>query len=182
MADSHVGRSGGFITRGKVTNRKDDPTQTGMVRVQWLTGGASQDQLDDESRPWTKVMQSTTSASLGSRGGPHTGLLEGTEVFGVPIDGSGQDFLVIGTATPSGKDNDQTPKYDSEIPRAAKNENNGGGDNQPKWDDINDIVTQDKWIGDFGEQEGGPTKTASLYPKLNDSFGEETDAIHYGQT
>ena len=182
MADPHVGRSGGYITRGKVVNRKDDPTQTGQVRVQWMTGAASQDSVDSADLPWSKVAQSSSSGSLGSRGGPHTGLLENSEVIGIPIDGSGQDFIVIGTLTPSGKDNDQTPKYDSEIPRGAKNENNGGGDNQPKWDDINDIVTQDKWIGDFGEQEGGPTKTASLYPKLSDSLGEATDAIHYGQT
>lgn len=182
MADPHVGRSGGYLTRGKVVNRKDDPTQTGQVRVQWMTGGASQDAVNPDDLPWTKVLQSTFSGSIGSKGGPHTGLLEGTECYGMPIDGAGQDFVVIGTATPSGQDNDGTPKYDSEIPRPAKNENNGEGENQPKWDDINDIVTQDKWIGDFGEEVGGPTKTASLYPKLPDSIGEETDAIHYGQS
>lgn len=168
MSVRDLGKSGGFLTIGEVVNRKDDPTQSGMVRVRWLTGGAVQHEIADDDLPWTAAIHAGSNPSLGQTGGPHTGFREGTKVVGIPIDGQGQDFLILGSLVKMGTgDVDQPGTIDSDIPQAAKS-NENGGETQPRWGDVNAVVTQ-KSIVEYAESEAGGR--SAKYATLDDAIG-----------
>jgi hypothetical protein len=167
---------GGFITFGEVVNVADDPTQSGLVRVKWQLGAATQTEVPDTDLPWTKSVLPSTNPSLKQTGGPHTGLQKGSRVVGVPIDGSGQEFLIIGSIVSSGTGKpDEKATLDSDIPRAAKVEENGG-EKQPRHGDVNDVVTQ-KSITKYAEEEGGSEKKAARFPQFDDAIGTYDRAI-----
>jgi len=99
-----------------------------------------------------------TNPSLGGVGGPHTGLKVGSKVYGSPTDGSGQDFLIVGTLVAGGKgDPDQEQKSDSDVPAEAK-EQTKDGLNQPRYGDRRydadakklDIKSIIQWAADEG--------------------------------
>jgi hypothetical protein len=178
VAEQNYGRTGGYFTVGIVKNVEDDPTQTGLVKVQWQVGGGAQDQLGEDDLPWTRCMFPASNPSLGQTGGPHTGLRVGSVVYGVPIDGAGQEFMIVGSSPKSGDgDPDQDAQYDSDIPQPAKIQDVGGQD-QPRYGDVNAIVTQES-IVKYSEQEGGQYRSAALYASLDDSIGTRDDAITY---
>jgi hypothetical protein len=175
MAETSFGRPSGYMAVGRVVNVKDDPTQTGQVRVKWLEGAASQDTIGDEDLPWTRCLFPVSNPSLGQTGGPHTGLQVGSMVYGTTVDGAGQEYMIMGSAPKSGSgEHDQDPTFDSDIPQSAKQEKTS--ETQPRYGDVNAIVTK-KSIVPYGEQEGGGFKTAALYPGLTDSIGLQDDAI-----
>jgi hypothetical protein len=173
MVDRNLGVTAGYWAIGKVVNVKDDPTQSGMVRVRWLLGALSQNAIGDDDLPWSKVMFSPTNANIGAMGGPHVGLKVGTLVVGAPIGGDGQDVLVIGSLGRAGSgDADGQPVFDSDIPWAAKTQTNGG-QKQPRYGDVNGIVAKES-IVKYGEQTGGGKAAKSA--QLGDSIGT-TDMI-----
>lgn len=168
MSVRDFGKSGGFLTVGEVINRKDDPTQSGLVRVRWLTGGAVQHEIGDEDLPWTASVHSGSNPSKGQTGGPHTGYQEGTRVVGIPIDGQGQDFLILGSLVAAGKGNlDEPGQIDSDIPQAAKSQENGG-EKQPRWGDVNGVVTK-KSIVEYAQSEAGGR--SAKYATMDDPIG-----------
>lgn len=167
MTESNLGRTAGFVAVGTVVNRKDDPSQTGKCKVRWNIGGVNQDQLQEHELPWSDKLHGSSNPSLGNKGGIHTGLLEGSTVIGISPAGDGQDIVIIGSLVKSGNGNpDSTPTWDSDLPIAAKDQNNGqGGGSQPKYDDINGVVTQQSLVDNYGPDQGGPDQRAAKYPK-----------------
>jgi hypothetical protein len=180
MAETSFGRPGGFYSVGVVVNVEDDPTQSGQVKVKWYEGSASQDRLQEHDLPWTRVMFPPTNPSLGQAGGPHTGLRVGSIVYGQTVDGAGQEYIVVGSSPKIGQGEfDQEAKFDSDIPQSAKVQSNGkqgGSETQPRWGDVNAIVTQ-KSIVKFGESEGGKFRQAAKFADIDDSIGLIDNAI-----
>jgi len=170
VTEKNLGRTGGFFTFGVVVNRKDDPTQSGKCRVRWDIGGLNQSDLKEEDLPWSGAAWPVTNHNIGHKGGPHTGLLENTKVFGFSPSGDGQDVIILGSLVSSGTgDRDGQPQYDSDIPVAAKDQENGG-ENQPQYDDRNWIITKDS-ITKYAQDEGGPDKQAAKFPDLPEPIG-----------
>lgn len=174
--DKNWGRTGGFLTVGEVVNVEDDPTQSGAVRVKWQSGSAVQTEVADEDLPWTKVVNPATNPSLDQTGGPHTGLRVGSRVLGIPLDGSGQEFLVLGSLVASGSGEiDEEGTVDSQIPQSAKVAQNGG-ETQPRYGDVNHVVC-DHSICKYAEDQGGAEKKPAKYPSLDDSIGTFGEVI-----
>jgi Gp5 N-terminal OB domain len=170
VADRNLGRASGFFSIGTVVNVKDDPTQSGMVRVRWNVGGAAQDQIADTDLPWTKCLYHPANPSLGQVGGPHTGLLVGTQVMGCCVDGTGQDWMIMGTIVKAGTgDPDGQPTFDSDSPQPQKVQTNNG-QSQPRYGDVNGVVTKSDSIITYGVNQGG-TQQPALFADLPDSIG-----------
>jgi hypothetical protein len=178
MATNQFGRTGGFFSVGEVVDRFD-PTQSGLLKVNWNMGGANQNEIGKTDLPWSKALYPSSNPSLKQTGGPHTGLREGSRVFGFSMDG--QDYVILGSIVQGGKgEPDGKPEYDSEIPRPAKSEKvegdgQGQVDPQPRYGDKNDIVTQ-KSIWKYAEEEGGQDKKAAKYPSY-ETVGMLDDAL-----
>ncbi len=174
MAEKSLGNPSSFgLVIGEVVNRKDDPTQTGQVKVRWNIGTINQSDLKEEDLPWSRTLVGSQSASLNGIGGPHTGYIEGTKVIGISLSGDGQDLIVIGSLPSAGQSEvDGQPKFDSDIPRPAKKQENNGKQ-QPKFGDQNGVAQEYKdqsviqWAGDSG----GPEKKPAKYQGLSDSCG-----------
>jgi hypothetical protein len=176
MGEKNFG-SNHFVV-GKVVNRKDDPTQSGRCRVRWDIGGVTQSDMGENDLPWSKAIYPSGNPSKGGMGGPHTGFQEESTVYGFSPSGDGQDFIIIGSTPSAGNSQPGgTSTFDSDIPAAAKSQSVGGS-SQPKFGDKNQVVTQNS-IWQFGQDEGGPDKTASLHPDLDDSIGTTGKAITY---
>jgi hypothetical protein len=176
MAEKSTGaasRTGLVI--GEVLNRKDDPTQTGQCKVRWNLGQVAQSEFSEDDIPWSKSLMSRHSASIKGVGGPHTGYLEGSKVYGLSISGDGQDMVILGSVPSGGKgDVDTQPQYDSDIPQPAKVQSNGqGGGNQPRYGDKNGVVEEykDESVIKYAQDKGGPEKNPAKYPDLDDSAG-----------
>lgn len=166
----NLGRHSGFISVGTVVDVENDPTQSGQVRVRWLTGSGVQDQVGDEDLPWTRCSYPSSDPARAQTGGPGTGLQVGSTVIGMPLDGDGQDYVIIGSMVRSGKgDIDQPWQIDSELPQPAKVQENGG-ERQPRYDDVNSVVTE-KSIVSYAEEEGGPDGSAGKYCQIDDPIG-----------
>jgi Gp5 N-terminal OB domain len=164
---------------GEVISRQD-PTQTGMVKVRWNLGQINQSDLKEEDLPWSKSLMSRHSASIRGMGGPHTGYLaanegkgEGSKVYGISISGDGQDFIVIGSVPSGGSGNpDGQPQYNSDIPQPAKQQD-VGGISQPRYGDKNGVCPDymNESVIIYAEQQGGPEHSPAKYPSLDDSAG-----------
>lgn len=175
------GRFSGHLVIGTVVDN-NDPWQAGNYKVRWQVGSAVQDQLSDGDLPWSRTLFPPTNPSLKKVGGPHTGLLPGTRVYGFPVDGAGQDFVIIGSVVSAGQgqpDQQQTP--DSEIPTGAKVHQVDGID-QPHFGDKNDVarkpdggVVTDS-IVQYARDEGGPHRRPVKFGDFEDSVGD-LDAI-----
>lgn len=73
---------------GVVEDRTGDPMQLGRVRVRiygYYTGDRGK--MPTEDLPWAVVMQDITSAAISGIGRSPTGIVEGTTVYGVFLDG-----------------------------------------------------------------------------------------------
>lgn len=172
MSDRNLGRASGFIAIGTVANVAGDPTQSGQARVKWQIGAAAQDQMQEGDLPWSKVLFHPANPSLNQTGGPHTGLQVGSQVVGVPIDGHGQDYLILGSIAKMGNGApDGTATYDSDVPQSAKVQTNGG-QQQPRYGDVNYVVTKSESIVAYGQNQGG-TNSAAQFATLPDSIGSQ---------
>lgn len=148
-----------------------DPSQTGRVKVRWHVGAGSQGDMSVDDLPYTAVMFPPTNASYNQVGTQHTGLMVGSTVYGCPLDGSGQNYMVLGSVPKHGNGAvDTDPTYDSHLPQPAKVQNNNG-EQQPKYGDVNPIVAQDKSIWRYGQQQGGQDQTSTRYDKILGSIG-----------
>lgn len=171
-----LGRHSGFIAVGEVVNRDDDPSQSGKVRVRWKTGSATQEAVADDDLPWTGSVFPSTNPSLGQTGGPHTGLQKGSTVIGIPLDGQGQDFLILGSVVSGGQSSpDEPAKFDSDIPQAGKSDSNGG-ESQPRYGDVNGVVCEES-IVDFAVSRGGPDDAPARFSDLQDPIGTLSEPI-----
>lgn len=132
-----------FIGRGEtvwffgVVEDRDDPIRLGRVRVRCY-GYHSDDkgQIPTSSLPWAIPVNPVQSASSSGVGHSPTGLVEGSWVFGIFIDGErAQEPLILGSlaglpanfADPNTGFNDPTesfPRYvdESDVSRAARDE------------------------------------------------------------
>lgn len=163
------------LVMGEVINRKDDPTQTGQCKVKWNMGQVAQSDMSEGDLPWSKSLMSRHSASIKGIGGPHTGYLEKSKVYGLSISGDGQDMIILGSVPSGGKGEvDGKPEYDSDIPQPGKVESNGeGGGSQPNHGDKNGVAEdyKDESVVKYSEDKGGPEKSAAKYKDLEDSAG-----------
>jgi len=162
---------------GEVINRKDDPTQTGQCKVRWNLGQINQSEFSENDLPWSKSLMSRHSASIKGVGGPHTGYLEGSKVYGFSISGDGQDMIILGSVPSGGSGSpDGQPTYNSDIPQPGKNQSNGqGGGDQPLYGDKNGVAQdyKDQSVVAWADSSGGPQKEAAKYGKLTDSIGAQ---------
>ena len=96
---------------GEVVNVTDDPLKLGRVRVRAY--GVYDGVEKDEDLPWAQVVVPvTTGAHQGN--GQYLGMLVGTQVFGIFLDGKNSQLpLVVGSIPKHG---DQNPLADKNYP------------------------------------------------------------------
>lgn len=156
-----------------VVEDRDDKKKRGRLRVRiygYYTG--DQGKMPKESIPWAAVLQPITSAALSGIGHSPTGIIEGTTVWGVFLDGANAQMpMVLGTIAgePTGegfeggfKDpNGKYPRYkgENDVNRLARNEKIGETIVQKKRDGIDKAQ-----VAFGGEWEEPQTKYAAKYP------------------
>ena len=93
---------------GEVVDVENDPKKLGRVKVKVF---GVYDNIKDEDLPWAQIVVPITQGVHESKG-QYLGLLEGTQVFGMFLDGKNSQLpMVIGTV----------PKEGDENPRAKAN-------------------------------------------------------------
>jgi hypothetical protein len=82
-----------------VVEDRNDPIKLGRVRVRVYSWYSSdKEKVPTNSLPWAQVIQQPTSAAMGDIGYSPTGIVEGTWVFGIFLDGQrAQQPIVLGT-------------------------------------------------------------------------------------
>ena len=94
---------------GEVVNVKDDPLQIGRARVRVYGVYDNKDTISDEDLPWAQVLAPATQG-VHEGNGQYLGLLVGTQVFGIFLDGKNSQLpLVLGTLP---KEGDKNPRTD----------------------------------------------------------------------
>ena len=89
---------------GEVVNIKDDPLKIGRARVRIF---GVYDEIDEKDLPWAQIVVPVTHA-VNEKLGQVTGLLVGTQVFGIFLDGqSSQLPLIVGSIPTEGDDNEK---------------------------------------------------------------------------
>lgn len=176
MSTRNLGAYSGYVAIGEVVDVENDPSQSGRARVRWRTGSATQSQVQDSDLPWTMTMFSSSDPATKQTGGPHTGLRKGSFVVGIPLDGQGQDFMIIGSILAGGEGGvDQPAQFDSDMPQAAKTQQNGG-ESQRRYGDVNGVVTQES-IVKYAEESAGQESRGARFASLDDSIGTLTRII-----
>ena len=92
---------------GEVVNVKDDPLKLGRVRVR--VHGVHDDikNIKDADLPWAQIVVPVTQGVHEGKG-QYLGILKGTQVFGVFLDGQNSQLpMVIGTVPKEGDENDK---------------------------------------------------------------------------
>lgn len=79
---------------GTVVDRVD-PDEAGRIKVRIV--GYHDDEIEDEFLPWAQVSQPITSAATGGLGYSPTGVIEGSQVWGIFFDADLQKPFIIGT-------------------------------------------------------------------------------------
>ena len=95
---------------GEVVNVKDDPLKLGRVRVR--VHGVHDDikNIKDADLPWAQIVVPVTQGVHDGKG-QYLGILKGTQVFGVFLDGQNSQLpMVIGTVPKEGDENDKAEK------------------------------------------------------------------------
>lgn len=121
---------------GVVENRTDDPMKLGRVRVRvygYYTGDVGKMPTDD--LPWAVVMQDVTSAAISGVGRSPTGILEGTTVYGVFLDGENCQVPMV-TGTIAGMDAGQGFEGGFKDP-------NGKYPREPGQNDVNKLAREE---------------------------------------
>lgn len=95
---------------GEVVNVKDDPLKLGRVRVRVY---GVYDDIGDADLPWAQIVVPVTQGAHKGNG-QYLGMLVGTQVFGIFLDGQNSQLpLVVGTIP---KDGDQNSLADKNYP------------------------------------------------------------------
>ena len=95
---------------GEVVKVKDDPLKLGRVKVKVF---GVYDDIADADLPWAQIVVPVTQG-VHEEQGQYLGILKGTQVFGMFLDGkSSQLPMVIGTVP---KEGDANPKADANYP------------------------------------------------------------------
>ena len=95
---------------GEVVNVKDDPLKLGRVKVKVF---GVYDDIDDADLPWAQIVVPVTQG-VHEEQGQYLGMLKGTQVFGMFLDGQNSQLpMVIGTVP---KEGDANPKADANYP------------------------------------------------------------------
>jgi hypothetical protein len=95
---------------GEVVNVKDDPKKLGRVKVRVF---GVYDDIKDEDLPWAQIVVPVTTGVHEGKG-QYLGILVGTQVFGMFLDGQNSQLpMVIGTVPKKG---DANPKADANYP------------------------------------------------------------------
>ena len=92
-----VPMSNNFFLTGVVEDVMD-PLQLGRVRVRFVgIHTDNKSKMPTSGLPWCNVLGSINSAGISGVGMAPVGMVQGTMVFGVPLDDGFQEFLVMGT-------------------------------------------------------------------------------------
>lgn len=92
---------------GEVVNVKDDPLKLGRVRVRVHGIHDDIDNIKDADLPWAQIVVPVTQGVHDGKG-QYLGILKGTQVFGVFLDGQNSQLpMVIGTVPKEGDENDK---------------------------------------------------------------------------
>lgn len=91
---------------GEVINVKDDPLKLGRAQVRAF---GVYDDIEEADLPWAQVVVPVTQGAHEGNG-QYLGLLVGTQVFGIFLDGQNSQLpMILGTIP---KDGDQNPRVD----------------------------------------------------------------------
>jgi hypothetical protein len=92
---------------GEVVNVKDDPLKLGRVRVRVHGVHDDIENIKDADLPWAQIVVPVTQGVHDGKG-QYLGILKGTQVFGVFLDGQNSQLpMVIGTVPKEGDENDK---------------------------------------------------------------------------
>ena len=95
---------------GEVVNVKDDPLKLGRVKVKVF---GVYDDIADADLPWAQIVVPVTQG-VHEEQGQYLGILKGTQVFGIFLDGQNSQLpMVIGTVP---KEGDANPKAKENYP------------------------------------------------------------------
>lgn len=112
----------------QVVNRKDDPEQSGRLKVRAV---GYEDDLPDDQLAWARPMGGMADASDGGIGGMRTGATENTYMMGILVDGAQQPML-LGSIGKGGDNNGEGPLNNQgrnhDLNRHSRDEDKGGGD------------------------------------------------------
>ena len=112
---------------GEVVNVKDDPEKLGRVRVRVF---GVYDEIPDEDLPWAQIVVPVTTGIHEGKG-QNLGILKGTQVFGMFLDGKNSQLpMVIGTVP---KEGDANSKALENYPQNKVYETESG--HYKEWDD-----------------------------------------------
>ena len=105
---------------GEVVNVKDDPLQLGRAQVRAF---GVYDDIEDADLPWAQIVVPITQGIHEGKG-QNLGLLVGTQVFGIFLDGQNSQLpMVIGSIP---KDGDTNEKAKSNYPKNKVYETESG--------------------------------------------------------
>ena len=112
---------------GEVVNVKDDPLKLGRVKVRVF---GVYDAIADEDLPWAQIVVPITQGVHEGKG-QYLGILKGTQVFGLFLDGQNSQLpMVIGTVP---KEGDANSKAEENYPQNKVYETETG--HYKEWDD-----------------------------------------------
>jgi len=98
---------------GEVVNVKNDPLKLGRVRVRVVGVHDDKKLIKDADLPWAQIVVPVTQGVHEGKG-QYLGILVGTQVFGIFLDGQNSQLpMVIGTVP---KEGDANPKADANYP------------------------------------------------------------------
>ena len=128
---------------GEVVNVKDDPLQLGRAQVRAF---GVYDDIEDADLPWAQIVVPITQGIHEGKG-QNLGLLVGTQVFGIFLDGQNSQLpMVIGSIP---KDGDTNEKAKSNYPKNKVYETENG--NFKEWDDGDDRIREQHNSGTYYE-------------------------------
>jgi len=100
---------------GVVTNTEDDPLQIGRAQVR-IHGIHDDEAIQDKHLPWAQIVVPVTHAVHEGKG-QFLGMLVGTQVFGVFLDGKNSQLpLIVGSIPKEGDSNSRVKKF-GEYPK-----------------------------------------------------------------
>jgi len=98
---------------GEVVKVKDDPLKLGRVKVRVYGVHDDKELIQDAHLPWAQIVVPVTQGVHEGKG-QYLGILVGTQVFGIFLDGQNSQLpMVIGTVP---KEGDANPKADANYP------------------------------------------------------------------
>ncbi len=98
---------------GEVVKVKDDPLKLGRVKVRVVGVHDDKKLIKEDHLPWAQIVVPVTQGVHEGKG-QYLGILVGTQVFGIFLDGQNSQLpMVIGTVP---KEGDANPKADANYP------------------------------------------------------------------